>query len=563
MVNIIRTRRSDSVGSPRAEVGEIDTRPPFQSVRAAVSLFGDASSSPREKSLVTKKSKPLTEGDTDKDALFHLAQTEACKFKEQVENAEVTTAKALHELHEANKTVQDLRDKLKAVNQFKQSICEATEALRRKAENLEEAKSSKTEAHAGADEAEISKEYKTAILELDSAKQQLNNIRRDLDAAVEAKVTAYQQAEEAQFAIQANTERVSEISKHIAKMQESLGQVKLATKEALQEHAKISAEKACELQSRKLPKEEAEKKLRSLLQEHDPEVARNLELKLGETNAEIQVLEEELTQIRAAFSEYQRFTNSELHAAKQELMQVEEEKRSLRNLVDSLKLELGNIKRGISEAKHKEAQSQFIAKKVQGKLQHCRMELEAGLANKTNTVNASDNMVSKLEQLALETEKARQEVEELNKTIQELREEAKIAHDKAAEMETTLSSALEEAEEAEEAKTLERVARGQNKTKSESADAALASTSKHADKKVKLPQEEYKSLRERVDESKKSADVKVAVAIAQVKALIASQMEAAKKLETSLKEIEDIKVATEEALKQAEMAEAAQKGYRG
>ncbi|GAB4841803.1 hypothetical protein Ancab_022538, partial [Ancistrocladus abbreviatus] len=261
MVNIIRTRRSDSVGSPRAEVGEIDTGPPFQSVRAAVSLFGDASSSPREKPLVTKKSKPLTKGDTDKDAQFHLAQTKASKFKEQVENAEATRAKALHELHEANKTVQDLRDKLKAVNQFKQSVCEATEALRRKAENLEEAKTSKTEAHAG---------YNTSTLELDSAKQQLNNVRGDLDAAVEAKVTAYQQAEEAQFAIEANTERVSEILKHIAKMQGSLGQVKLATKEALQEQAKISAEKATELQYRKLPKEEAEKKLRSLQQEHDP-----------------------------------------------------------------------------------------------------------------------------------------------------------------------------------------------------------------------------------------------------------------------------------------------------
>ena len=54
MVNIrMKDRQKVPLDSSRTEVGEIDTRAPFQSVKAAVSLFGEVSVS-RDKSAVRK-----------------------------------------------------------------------------------------------------------------------------------------------------------------------------------------------------------------------------------------------------------------------------------------------------------------------------------------------------------------------------------------------------------------------------------------------------------------------------------------------------------------------------
>ena len=76
MVNIARTHtRRNSIGgslSPKAsELGEVDTKAPFQSVKDALSLFGVPSSSPPHvKTVFNKKSKPQPQ--PQPQVIYHL-----------------------------------------------------------------------------------------------------------------------------------------------------------------------------------------------------------------------------------------------------------------------------------------------------------------------------------------------------------------------------------------------------------------------------------------------------------------------------------------------------------
>ncbi|KAK6133031.1 hypothetical protein DH2020_033241 [Rehmannia glutinosa] len=172
-------------GSTKAEVGEIDTSAPFQSVKDAVSLFGEGAFS-GEKPAIRKAKPHSAERVLAKETQLHLAQKELNRLKEQLKNAETTRAEALLELDRSKKTVEDLTQKLK-------------------------------------------------ITELDAAKQELRKIRQEYDAYVEAKDTANKQAAEAENSAKANMERVGELSKEIASVHESIHQVNLESTRAKEE----------------------------------------------------------------------------------------------------------------------------------------------------------------------------------------------------------------------------------------------------------------------------------------------------------------------------------------
>ncbi|TYI31751.1 hypothetical protein ES332_A04G006600v1 [Gossypium tomentosum] len=552
--------RQNGTGSAKVEVGEIDTSAPFQSVKDAVTLFGEGAFS-GEKPAKKKSKAYSAERIVAKETQLHVAQKELNKLKEQLENAKTTKTQALAELEKAKSMVEELTCKLKTINESKDSAIKATEAAKSQAKQIDEANS---DVLPGPDDArsqdlETSREqYMAVIAELDAAKQGLRNLRQDCDASLEARIMAINLTLEAKHSAKANIEKIGELSKQISSLQGSIGQVKLASLEAQQEEAKFFAEKDTRRELYKATIEDSRKKLLALKNEFDPELTRNLEAQLLETVNQIGDLQKQMENAKASDLESVRIVTLELDGAKETLQKVAEEENSLRSMVESLQLELENVKKEHSKLKEKDLEMESIAGNLHVKLQKSKSELEAFLVEESKTRGACEEMFSTLQQFTVETGKARLEGTEMKKEAEKLKSEAEAARI-SLEASKQLKAALEEAEVAKEAEIR---ALDQIKMLSERTSAARTSTSESG-ANVTISREEFEALSHKVEESDNLAEMKVAAAIAQVEAIKASENEALKRLEATQKEIEDMKVATADALKRAEMAEAAKRAVEG
>lgn len=554
--------RQTATGSPspslKPEVGEIDTSPPFQSVKDAVSLFGEGAFS-GERPIHKKPKAYSAERVLAKETQLHVAEKELNKLKEQVKNAETTKAQALVELERAQRTVDDLTQKLKLITESRESAVKATEAAKSQAKQ----KYGESDGVNGAWKEELEnavQRYASIMTELDAAKQDLRKTRQEYDSSSDARVSAVKRTEEAENAMKENTERVSELSKEISAVKESIEQTKLAYVESQQQQALVLTEKDALRQSYKATLEQSKKKLLALKKEFNPEITKSLEAQLAETMNEIAALHTELENKRSSDLDSVKTVTLELDGAKESLQKVVDEENTLRSLVETLKVELENVKKEHSELKEKESELESTVGNLHVKLRKSKSELEACSADESKVRGASEEMILTLSQLTSETEEARREVEDMKNKTDELKKEAEATKLALEEAEKKLKEATEEAEAAKaaEASAIEQIT-----VLTERTSARRASTSSESGAAMTISTEEFESLKRKVEESDKLADMKVDAAKAQVEAVKASENEVLKKLEATQKEIEDMKTATQEALKKAEMAEAAKRAVEG
>lgn len=566
---------SDPTGSPStpaAAVGEIDTKAPFESVKAAVNLFVEAS--PKADTCrpqLLKKSRTMEESVLGKEAQLHWILKEIDKYKEHVKSAESTKGQALGELVKANNTLQELTNKIEAANHSKQASVDSTEAAKTRAQQLEQLKSTKTQETWQQESLDNERSlYKDAANQLISAKQQLTNLRQDFDIALEAKLAYFQQAAEAQHSAKLNRNKITQLSKDIHHMTQTLERVKSASLKAEEDHARLMEEKDALLDSKNKAKDHTDLQIQSLIRKEAEDPAAGnciLQKKLEETTEAVHLLRDQLKGVRAADMELLRNVNSELDEAKRRLEEMKEEETSLRGEVESLKQELENVTRDISLSKEEDLKNE----QLQAELGGIKLEVEEAVTKETIAANHVQELESKIREMFLEAEKARQEEEQVKKQVETLWREAQRSELAIKQAEEKLEMAQREVEQAEAAKEL---ADDQIRKRSSSSSFASSSTtttsasasSLRKDKEkdlstdhntIILTTKDFEALSKKAEEATTSADTKVEAIMSQLESIKQQERGILEKLEKSIQENKEIEAEITKAQKAVEVADAA------
>ncbi|KAL3625004.1 hypothetical protein CASFOL_031672 [Castilleja foliolosa] len=543
------------MSSPKVDVGEIDTRAPFESVKAAVSLFGEVIS-PRARP-VTKKTRAEEQRLLEKETQHHMILRELDYYKDKLRTTEAAKAQASKDLDRANRTLQELTNKLEALSESKQAAIQTTDVAKRRSKQLEEQKSIKAQLGHDAWKLDVDTEresYKASAGQLIASKQELTNLRQDVDAALDAKLAAYQEHEDARCSTQTNLDRKARLTREVESLRETIEQVKAASQQAEEEHLMLTAEKEIYVLVHKSAKEIAEREINHLRDECSGPGDSNLKGKLEETNEAIKVLQEQLNDVRTSDLCSLQVVVTELDSNKREIEKIVEERDSIQSYLDSIGTELEDVRRRRRECETRASEAEYGLEQLRARLEIKRTELEEAKSS-----NVFDQMQLDLEKLLAETERDGIEVEKLHKEIELLRQETEAASFAAREADEKLEVALKEAEAAKEAEKLA----DEKIHDSPRGDAIESSKGPGSLRRIVLTTEEFDTMNKKIEECRKRADEKLTNLMGQMRAINAGENEVSQKVERMMRDIEVIKSEIVEAMKRAEMAEAAKKIVEG
>eukprot|EP00249_Psilotum_nudum_P013228 c24229_g1_i1 orf=483-2060(+) len=509
---------------------EIDTTLPFRSVKAAVSMFAGADG----------KNVRFLERQTVKESELQQALEGLAKVREDLENAEKSKSRALYELVEAKKLLEETRNKFEEVDVSNESARDTSGAARVNSGELCASTHQEGEELVSLEfDLKITNEtHMTAVDELEAAKQELERLKKELLESLSEKESAVLQAEEALAAVEINAKRVEELTAELSGTNESLVLVKLACIEANKERIALLAEN--ELQG----KNGQFTDLDSL--KHDLGIVTELELKLAAKTDDLENLKtqlsaakeaegkatvvaaEALRSLDQANSELENTRMSkenaasslvslsvELEEAKANLKKAMDDKASLEIEMESIHNELESMKKEIVTLKEREANATAATSALTVKLMQTKAELTVALAAEAKAKEAISGLSQALQQVTAEVKEANLEADSMKEEANKVKADAEQAKAAMNSAEDQLQSVSKEVELAEVA---ESIALGRIKALSEKTNAVRASEVE-AGGRIIISRDEYDSLKRKMQEVEELASMRVVAAIAQVEAV--------------------------------------------
>nr|AQX44095.1 weak chloroplast movement under blue light 1-like protein [Dendrobium officinale] len=534
----------------------IDTAAPFQSVKAAVNMFGGNVDWKTQRALTKERNKNF-------ELELEKAEQEVPLYLKQVEEAEDAKSRVLQELEMTKKQLEELKLELEKAQIEESQAQQDSELAQLRVKEIEQGISDEDSVAAKELVQVARNRYLEADNELKSLEAVLSTLRRECDQLIKEKDVAAKKAEEAVLASKEVEKTVDKLTIELISAKEAVESANASHLKAEEQRLDAVMEREQETHNWEKQMKQSQEKLHSL--EEKLSVVNDLKLKLDSESTllsslkwelaayvptklsqEAEIVQEEKQKLAQPETEEAVLTaaKNELEEVKASIQKAKDEVNCLRIAAYSLKSELEKETSSLASLKEKEKMSVMTISSLQANLEMNQDEQEEVHAKQKTS---HEEMRDLPYELLDKTEEADQAKSKANSASQELiraTEELELAKTSASAMELRLQAVLKEIEAA---KASEKLSLDAIKAVQESEQVSYEDV-------MTIHLEEYYALSKRANEAERFANEMVIAAVDLIKDAKKTESMSREKLEASYKEIKERKEALRDATEKAEKA---------
>ncbi|XP_031492919.1 protein WEAK CHLOROPLAST MOVEMENT UNDER BLUE LIGHT 1-like [Nymphaea colorata] len=544
-----------SVSSPRQVESHralVDTAAPFESVREAVTKFGEIADFKAHK-MKTMERRRFVELELEK------VQKGIPECKKELEIAENEKKQVLQELESTKRFIEELKVGLEKAHTEEEQAKQDSQFAQMRVEEIKQGIADEASVAAKAQLETAKARHEAALSELKLVKEETEALKSEYISLIEEKDKAVKKAEDAVSASKEIEKTVEELTLELMSTKESLELAHASHLEA--EECRVSAAlarkqedlkqekemKAAEEETQKLIEQlSASKDLKtkletasSLLLDLKAELAAYMEAKLdSETSGaeEEKILTAELEEAKNA----QRATLIALSSTTKELedvrAQIEKSRKEvecLRIAAISLQSELEEEKSTLTSMRQREGIANVTVSALEAELTKTWSEVEAVRTSEKETREKMVELPRALQEAAQEADQAKLSAVSAREDLCKAKEEAELVKAGASTVESRLRAATKEIEAA---KASEKLALAAINALHES-EMASRMLNENEPSGVTLSLEQYYELSKKAHEAEEVANARVAAAMLEIDAAKEAEMRSLKNLEAASKEL--------------------------